>query len=112
MRRFSLSCSPILISSSIITALSIATLYLDSRSSRDEVVFRACLSKSSFWTSISRSFSCNVRLESRSVVISFCRVFCAALASVLDCLYLVCERQPQLNSMPRESSGRVSIRQI
>jgi hypothetical protein len=46
--RFSLSCSPTLISSSIITALSIPTLYFDSRSSRDDVVFRACLSKSSF----------------------------------------------------------------
>lgn len=48
MRRFSRSCSPILISSSIMTALSIATLYLDSRSSSDEVVFRAWRSKSSF----------------------------------------------------------------
>jgi len=48
IRRFSLSCSPIFISSSIITALSIATLYFDSRSSYDEDVFRACLSKSSF----------------------------------------------------------------
>jgi len=33
MRRFSLSCSPTFISSSIMTALSIATLYFDSRSS-------------------------------------------------------------------------------
>lgn len=89
IRRFSRSCSPILISSSIITALSIATLYFDSRSSSDEEVFRACLSKSSFWTSISRSRSCKVRLVSRNVVISFCRVFCAAPASVFDCLYLV-----------------------
>lgn len=48
IRRFSRSCSPILISSSIITALSIATLYFDSISSSEEVVFRACLSKSSF----------------------------------------------------------------
>lgn len=48
IRRFSLSCSPTFISSSIITALSIATLYFDSRSSYDEDVFRACLSKSSF----------------------------------------------------------------
>lgn len=71
----SLSCSPTLISSSIITALSMATLYFDSRSSKEDEVFRACLSKSSFWTSISRSVSCNVRLESRSVVISFCNVF-------------------------------------
>lgn len=48
IRRFSLSCSPTFISSSIITALSIATLYFDSKSSYDEDVFRACLSKSSF----------------------------------------------------------------
>jgi hypothetical protein len=48
IRRFSRSCSPTLISSSIITALSIDTLYFDSRSSSDEDVFRACLSKSSF----------------------------------------------------------------
>jgi hypothetical protein len=88
IRRFSRSCSPILISSSIMTARSMATLYFDSRSSSDEEVFRACLSKSSFATSISRSFSCNVLFESRSVVISLCRVFCAAPASVLDCLYL------------------------
>jgi hypothetical protein len=89
IRRPSLSCSPILISSSIITARSMATLNFDSRSSSDEDVFRACLSKSSFATSISRNFSCKVRLESRSVVISFWRIFCAAFASVLDCLYLV-----------------------
>jgi hypothetical protein len=57
IRRFSRSCSPILISSSIITALSIATLYFDSRSSKDEDVFRAWRSKSSFETSISRSLS-------------------------------------------------------
>lgn len=71
IRRPSLSCSPILISSSIITALSMATLYFDSTSSNDEVVFRACLSKSSFATSISLSFITNVRFESRRVVISF-----------------------------------------
>jgi hypothetical protein len=41
MRNFSRSCSPILISSSISTARSMAWLYFDSRSSRDEVVFRA-----------------------------------------------------------------------
>lgn len=41
IRRCSRSCSPILISSSIITALSMATLYFDSRSSSEEVVFRA-----------------------------------------------------------------------
>ncbi len=93
IRRFSRSCSPTFISSSIITALSIATLYFDSRSSSDEEVFRACLSKSSFWTSMSRSLSCNVRFVSRSVVISFCKVFWAAPASVLDCLYLVYQNQ-------------------
>ncbi len=48
IRRFSRSSSPILISSSIITARSIAILYFDSISSSDEVVFRACRSKSSF----------------------------------------------------------------
>jgi hypothetical protein len=89
IRRFSLSCSPTLISSSIITARSIATLYLDSRSSSDEEVFRAWRSKSSFATSISRSLSWRVRFKSRSVVISFCRTFCAEAASVLDCLYFV-----------------------
>ena len=86
--RPSLSCSPILISSSIITALSMATLNFDSRSSRDEDVFRACLSKSSLATSISLSFITKVRFESRNVVISFCRVFCAAPASFFACLYL------------------------
>jgi len=91
MRRFSLSCSPILISSSIITARSIATLYFDSRSSSDDDVFLACLSKSSFATSISRSLNSSVLFESRNVVISFCSTFCAELASVLDCLYFVCE---------------------
>ena len=85
----SLSCSPIFISSSIMTARSIATLYFDSMSSSDEVVLRACLSKSSFATSISRSWSCIVRFVSRSVVISFCNWFCALFASSLDCLYLV-----------------------
>jgi len=38
------SCSPTLISSSSMTPLSIATLYLDSRSSSEEVVLRACRS--------------------------------------------------------------------
>lgn len=56
-RSRSLSCSPILISSSIMTARSMATLYLDSRSSSEEDVFRAWRSKSSLATSISRSFS-------------------------------------------------------
>ena len=94
IRRFSRSCSPTLISSSIMTARSIATLYFDSKSSSDEDVFRACLSKSSFATSMSRSLSCSVLFESRSVVISFCSTFCAELASVLDCLYFVCQSQP------------------
>lgn len=75
MRRVSRSCSPSLISSSIMTARSIATLYFDSRSSREDVVFRACRSKSSLATSMSRSFSCMVLLVSRSVVISFSNVF-------------------------------------
>ena len=58
IRRLSLSFSPTFISSSNMTPRSIATLYLDSRSSKDEVVFRACLSKSSFATSISLNLSC------------------------------------------------------
>lgn len=41
IRRASRSCSLFLISSSNSTPRSMATLYLDSRSSRDEVVFRA-----------------------------------------------------------------------
>ena len=89
IRRFSRSCSPTLISSSIMTALSIATLYFDSRSSSDEDVFRACLSKSSFATSMSRSWCCSVLFASRSVVISFCNVLCAAPASIFDCLHFV-----------------------
>lgn len=89
IRSVSRSCSPTLISSSIITALSIATLYFDSRSSREDVVFRACLSKSSLETSMSRNLSCKVRFESRKMVISFCKVFCAAPASVFACLYFV-----------------------
>jgi len=100
IRKCSLSCSPTLISSSIITARSMETLYLDSRSSSDEDVFRACLSKSSFCTSMSRSFICNVRFASRSVVISFCSVFCVTPASVLDCLYLVYfDSQPYLDEL-------------
>lgn len=87
MRSCSRSCSPILISSSIMTARSIAWLCLDSMSSRDEVVLRACRSKSSFATSMSRSLSCCVRFASRSVVISFSSACCAALFSVLDSLY-------------------------
>lgn len=89
----SLSCSPILISSSIMTALSIAALYLESRSSSDEVVCLACRSKSSFATSISRSLCCRVRLVSLRVVISFSRVFWAALVSFLDSLYFRCKER-------------------
>lgn len=48
IRKFSRSCSPILISSSIMTPRSIATLNFDSRSSNEEDVFLADLSKSSF----------------------------------------------------------------
>ena len=87
IRILSLSCSPILISSSIITDLSMATLYLDSRSSSDEVVLRACLSKSSLATSISRNFSCIVRFVSRRVVISFSSAFCAELDSAFAFLH-------------------------
>ena len=89
IRRFSRSCSPTLISSSIMTARSIETLNFDSKSSSEEDVFLACRSKSSFATSISRKRCCKVLFWSRSVVISFCRVFCAAPASIFDCLYLV-----------------------
>ena len=66
-----------------------ATLYFDSRSSSDDEVFRACRSKSSFATSMSRSFSNMVLFESRRVVISLWSVFWAAFASDLDCLYFV-----------------------
>lgn len=65
-------------------------LYLDSRSSSDDVVCRAWRSKSSLATSISRSLNCSALFVSRRLVISFCRVFCTELASVLACLYLVC----------------------
>lgn len=44
IRSFSRSCSPILISSSIMTPRSMAWLYLDSMSSSDDVVLRACRS--------------------------------------------------------------------
>jgi len=57
MRKASRSCSPCRISSSSKTALSTDTSCLDSRSSREEVWFLACRSKSSFWTSISRILS-------------------------------------------------------
>lgn len=89
MRSFSRSCSPIFVSSSINTARSMAWLYLDSRSSNDEVVLRACRSKSSFATSMSRSLCCRVLLDSRSVVISFSRAFWAVFASALDSLYFL-----------------------
>lgn len=85
------SCSPILISSSIMTALSIVALYFDSMSSREESVIRACRSKSSFATSMSRSLCCNVRFVSLKVVISFSSAFCAAFASVFDSLYFLCK---------------------
>lgn len=84
------SCSPILISSSIMTCLSMAALYFDSMSSRDESVIRACRSKSSFATSMSRSLCCIVRFVSLRVVISFSKAFCAAFASVFDSLYFLC----------------------
>lgn len=89
MRRASRSFSPTLISSSNKTPRSIATLYLDSRSSSEEVVFLACFSKSSFATSISRNLSCIVLFASRSAVISFSREFWALFASLFDCLYFV-----------------------
>jgi hypothetical protein len=95
IRNASLSCSPILISSSSKTPRSIATLYFDSKSSNEDVVCLACLSKSSFCTSMSRILSCNVLLLSRNVVISFCRALCALVASDLDCLYLDCSRNNQ-----------------
>lgn len=92
IRSDSRSCSPVLISSSNNTPRSMATLYLDSISSSDDVVFRACLSKSSFATSMSLNLSCMVLFESRSVVISFCKVFWAAFASILACLYFACTK--------------------
>ena len=89
-RSCSRSSSPILISSSRRTPRSMATLYLDSRSSRDEVVVRAWRSKSSLATSMSRSRSCSVLLVSRRFVISFSSVPWAVFASVLDSLYFLC----------------------
>ncbi len=71
IRSLSRSCSPILISSSSMTVRSMATLYLDSRSSNDDVWWRAWRSKSSFCTSMSRSFICSARWDSRKLVISF-----------------------------------------
>jgi hypothetical protein len=90
MRRASRSRSPIFISSSSMTSRSMATLYLVSMSSSDDVWLRVWRSKSSFCTSTSRSCRCRVRWASRRVVISFCSRFCALLASALLCLYLVC----------------------
>lgn len=86
-RSCSRSFSPILISSSSMTARSMPILYLDSRSSREEVVVRACRSKSSFATSMSRSLSWSVLLASRKLVISFSSPFCAEFDSDLDSLY-------------------------
>ena len=88
IRRVSRSRSPILTSSSNMTPRSMATLYFDSRSSREDVVCRACFSNSSFATSISRILSCIVLFVSRSEVISFCSVFWALFASAFDCLHL------------------------
>jgi hypothetical protein len=85
----SLSCSPILISSSIKTPRSIATFSFDSRSSILLDVFLAWRSKSSFATSISLSFRVRPRCCSRIVVISFCNVFCALFASAFACLCFV-----------------------
>ncbi|KAL1844566.1 hypothetical protein VTK73DRAFT_2295 [Phialemonium thermophilum] len=82
------------------TARSMATLYLDSRSSSEEVVLRAWRSKSSLATSMSRSRSCRVRFASRRVVISFSRAFWAALASALDSLYFRCRRRKRRVSQP------------
>ena len=88
IRRSSRSCSPVFISSSSMTLFSIVWLYFDSMSSNDDSVFLCFLSKSSLATSISRSRSCNVRLVSRSSVISFCSAFWALAASLLACLCL------------------------
>lgn len=90
MRSVSRSWSPIFISSSIMTLRSMAWLYLDSMSSSEEVVLRACRSKSSLATSMSRSLSCRVLLVSRRVVISFSRLFWAAFASDLAFLHFSC----------------------
>lgn len=100
------SCSPIFISSSIMTARSMDALYLFSRSSRDEVVCRACRSKSSFATSISRSLCCSVRLVSLKAVISFSSVFCAALASVFDSLYFLCYKVKTVSFPDRPKLSR------
>ena len=99
MRSPSRSRSPILISSSSITSRSIATLYFVSMSSSDDVWLRVWRSMSSFCTSTSRSLSCRVRCPSRRLVISFWSLFCTLLASVLLCLYLVCNAR-QLLSFP------------
>lgn len=88
-RNCSRSCSPALISSSRRTPRSMATLYLDSRSSSDEVVLRAWRSKSSFATSISRSLSWRVLFVSRRLVISFSSNPCAWFASLFASLYFL-----------------------
>jgi hypothetical protein len=103
--RCSRSCSPILISSSSMTARSMATLYLDSRSSRDEVVVRAWRSKSSLATSISRSLNWRVLLASRRVVISFSSVPWAEFASDFDSLYFLCAMCQPPSHMPASTGG-------
>ena len=96
------------------------TLYLDSRSSNEDVVFLAWRSKSSFDTSMSRSLSCIDLLVSRREVISFWRVVCAVLASALDCLYFVYNgkrsaanlwslRSEMLRSVLRMSHGETDL---
>lgn len=90
MRRASRSWSPLRISSSSSTPRSMALLYLDSMSSSDDVWWRACFSKSSLATSMSRSLSVRARLVSRRVVISFCSTFWARFASSFACLCLAC----------------------
>ena len=81
-----------------------ATLYLDSRSSSDDVVVRAWRSKSSLATSVSRSRSWSVLLISRRVVISFSSVPCAVFPSDFDSLYFLCghvSARPSQRRFPR-----------
>lgn len=108
-RNLSRSCSPSLISSSSITPRSIAMLYLDSRSSRDDVVCRAWRSMSSLATSMSRSLSWSVRLASRRDVISFSRLLCAALASALDSLYFLCKHSVSQPGLVCIANGRWNL---
>ena len=58
---------------------------------------------------MSRNLSCIVLLVSRSVVISFCRVFCAVLASAFDCLHFACgvDISPS-SAKPRLQKGKGS----